>query len=53
MLQVMLALLEIFQENLWPNPESKNVPKTAKIEGYNTHFGIFPGSELRKPRDAF
>ena len=26
--------------------------KTAKIEGYNTRFRIFPRSELRTPQDA-
>ena len=31
----------------------KNVAKTAKIEGYNTSFRTFPGSDLRTPRDAF
>ena len=36
-LQVMSALLRIFREKIWSSPEkSKNIPKTTKIEVYNT-----------------
>ena len=47
------AILGTFQEKIWPGPEmSKNVPKTAKIEGYNTRFRTFRRFELRASRDA-
>ena len=43
-LQVTSALLGTFQEKILPSLEkSKNVPKTAKIEGYNTRFRISQG----------
>ena len=35
-----------------PRKKSKNVPKTDKIEGYNTRFWTFPGPKLRMQRDA-
>ena len=52
-LQVKSALLGIFREKILPGPEkSKNVTKTAKIEGYNTRFRTISGSELRTPGDG-
>ena len=49
-LQVTLAFQGTFREKIWPGPEkSRNVPKTTKIEGYNTRFRTFPGSELQTP----
>ena len=32
--------------------EVNNVPKTTNIEGYNTRYRIFPGSEFQTSRDA-
>ena len=38
MLKVMLDFQGTFREKIWPSPEkSKNVPKTAEIEGYIIH----------------
>ena len=52
-LQVTSAFLRTFREKIWAGPEkSKNVSKTAKIEGYNTRFRTFRGPELRTPWDA-
>ena len=46
-LQVTSAYLGTFQEKIWSYPEkSKNVPETANIEGYNTRFRTFSGTEL-------
>ena len=43
-LQVTSALLWKFREEIWSGlQKSKNVPKTAKIEGYNTRFRTFLG----------
>ena len=43
-LQVTSALLGMFREKIWLGPKkSKDVQKTAKIEGYNTRFWTFPG----------
>ena len=42
-LQVTSAFLGTFREKIWPGPEKfKHVPKTAKIEGYNSRFRTFP-----------
>ena len=44
----------MFREEIWSGPKkSKNVPKTAKIEGYNSRFRTFPWPEIRMARDAF
>ena len=52
-LQVTLALIGMFREKMRPDPENaKNVAKTAKIEGYNTHFRNFSDPEHRTPWDA-
>ena len=46
-LQVTFAFLGTFCEKIRPDPEkSKNVIKTAKIEGYNRRFRTFPGNEF-------
>ena len=46
-LQVTSALLGMFREKIRSDPKkSKNVAKTTKIEGYNTHFRTFPRPEL-------
>ena len=43
----------ISRENMTrPGGSKENVPKTAKIEGFNRRFRIFSGPELRTPRDA-
>ena len=52
------AILGTFWEKIWPGPEkSKNVPKTAKIEGYNTRFRTFLGSRSERhempPKDMW
>ena len=39
-------------ENMTRPEKSKNVPKPAKINSYNTRFRTFQGPELRTPRDA-
>ena len=36
-------------ENMTTPGKSKKVPKTTRIEGYNTSFRIFPGSEVQTP----
>ena len=52
-LQVTFAFLGTFCEKIRPDLEkSKNVLKTAKIEGYNTRFRTFPRNEFRMPPDA-
>ena len=44
-LKVTSVLLGMFHEKIWPCPDkSKNVPKTAKIEGNNTRFLEFSGA---------
>ena len=49
-LQGMWALLGTFRKKIRLGPEkSKNVPKTAKIKGYNTRYLAFPGPGLRMP----
>ena len=54
MLQVTSPFLGMFREKIWPGPEkSKNVPKTAKIEGYNTRFRTFPLTGIRAARGTF
>ena len=45
MLQVTSAFLGMFRE--------KNVPKTAKIEYYNTRFRTFSWPEIRTAQGAF
>ena len=55
-LQVMSALLWIFEEKILPGPKkSKNVPKTAKIEDYIHTFGLSRGLSFKHyempPRD--
>ena len=48
-LHVTLFYLGMFREKIWPIPKKSEIfSKTTKIEGYNTHFRIFPGSELRR-----
>ena len=41
-LHITSVFLAMFRKKIWPGPEkSKIVPKTTKIEGYNTRFGLF------------
>ena len=48
-LQVTSALLWKFREEIWPGlQKSKNVPKTAKIKGYNTRFRTFLGLSSKR-----
>ena len=52
-LQVMSELLRMFRDKICSGSEkSKNVPKTAKIKGYNTRFWTFPWPEFHTARDA-
>ena len=52
-LQVTSAFIRTFWEKIWPGPKnSKNIPKTVKIEGYNKRFWSFLRPKLLTPRDA-
>ena len=49
-LKVTSSLLGLFREKIKPGPEKSKCVKTAKIEGYNTHFLTFLGPELWTPQ---
>ena len=48
----MSDFLGTFRKKILGPDNSKHVQETAKIEGYNTRFQTFLGSELRTPRYA-
>ena len=45
------SLMNVSGENMTKSGEVLECPKTAKIEGYNTRFRTFSGSEFWTPQD--